>query len=607
MIRRRPRLTTVSPLLIGLILLLAFGALVMTGPRTINKAMLDLLTSNSRAVFSVSAKLLFNPLYNLDVFSLQRTLNGLPGETNVVHAAVRDTDGQIVAQVTAEEGWVPEEQVGRDLGFQALDQQGIIQREIEDYLVLCGPIAAGSEQIGTLVIAFDQAPLDTINDFIRRSLLPLLILVPVGSILLVAVVIHFAATSPFRVLTTVATEIGRGNLDTPVPIRGMEEPAALGMALERMRAELQELYLGLEQQVSGLERRAKYLEATARVARDAASVLDPQELLSRVTNLISERLSFYHTGVFLLDPTGQWAVLQAASSEGGQRMLARGHRLRAGQEGIVGYVTGRGEARVALDVGADAVFFDNPDLPDTRSEMALPLQARGKIIGALDVQSTEPAAFSEEDVAVLQTLADQLAVAISNAQLFQQAQESLEAAQRAYGELSHQAWAEILRGGGRLGYYCDVGGVKPLSGASDTADNAIPKRHSDGARIVRASIDDGKLPAMSIPVTVRGGRVIGIVNAHKPDGTGEWTTEETTLMKTLVEQLSVAVESARLHQDTQRRAARERVVGEITTRMRESLDMQTVLKTAADQIYQALDLEEVMIRLATDEAGNESA
>ena len=112
---------------------------------------------------------------------------------------------------------------------------------------------------------------------------------------------------------------------------------------------------------------------------------------------------------------------------------------------------------------------------------------------------------------------------------------------------------------------------------------------------------------MSIPVTVRVGRVIGIVNAHKPDGTGEWTTEETTLMKTLVEQLSVAVESARLHQDTQRRAARERVVGEITTRMRESLDMQTVLKTAADQIYQALDLEEVMIRLATDEAGNESA
>ncbi len=589
MIHRRPRLTIVGPLLIGLIVMLAFGALAMTGPRTINKAVSDLLTSNSRAVFSMSSNLLFNPLYNLDVWSLRRTLNGLLGETNVVHAAVRDPNGQIVAQVTAEEGWAPEEQTGRDLGFQALAQQEIIHREIGDYLVLCGPIAAGAEQIGTLVIAFDQAPLmDIVNGYIRRILLPLLIFVPLVSILLIAVITHFAATSPFRVLTNVATEIGRGNLDTPVPVRGMEETAALGMALERMRAELQDLYSGLEQQVANLERRAQYLEATADVARDAASMLDPQELLSRVTTLISERLGFYHTGVFLLDSTGKWAVLQAASSEGGQRMLARGHRLRVGQERVVGYVTDRGEARAALDLGADAMSFDNPELPDTRSEMALPLQARGEIIGALDVHSTEPEAFSEEDVAVLQTLADQLAVAISNAQLFQQAQESLEAVQRAYGELSRGEWTEILRRGSNMGYYCDVGGVKPLSVGSDIT-------------------EDSKLPAMSIPITVRGGRIIGIVNAHKSDGTSEWTAEETSVMRTLVEQLSVALESARLHQDTQRRAVRERMVGEITSRFRQSLDMESVLKIAADEIYQSLGLEEVVVRLATDEVSNDSA
>jgi GAF domain-containing protein/HAMP domain-containing protein len=616
MMRTRPRLTVVGPLLMGLIVLLAFGALATTAPRTGNKAISELLTSNSRAIFSISARSLFNPLYNLDTGSLQRTLNGLLGETNVVHAAVRDTNGQIVAQVTAEaeEGWVPEEQIGRGLGFQALAQQEIIHREIEDYLVLCGPIAAGSEQIGTLIIAFDQAPLDTVNKYMRRLLLPLLVLVSAGSILLVAAIAHLAAASPLRALTTAATEIGHGNLDTPMPIRGMAETATLGTALEHMRAELQELYLGLEQQVASLERRAQYLEATAGVARDAASLLDLQELLSRVTTLISERLGFYHTGVFLLDPTGEWAVLQAASSEGGQRMLARGHRLRVGadnadigrasadvgrasvrasEEGVVGYVTDKGEPRVALDVGADAVFFNNPDLPDTRSEMALPLQARGEIIGALDVQSAEAAAFNKEDVTVLQTLADQVAMAISNAQLFQQAQESLDAVQRAYGELSHEAWAEMLQGPSEVGYYCDDRGVTSLPEEADAPEDE--------------NLPSTRMPALSIPIAVRGGRTIGTVNAHKPGGANEWTTEEITLMKALIEQLGVALESARLYQDTQRRAFRERLVGEVTAQVRKSLDLESVLRTAADEIHQALGLEEVVIHLATDEASNDSA
>jgi len=173
------------------------------------------------------------------------------------------------------------------------------------------------------------------------------------------------------------------------------------------------------------ERRAAQLAAAAEVARSATAILDVSQLLDETVRLISKQFGFYHAGVFLLDETGEYAVLRAASSEGGQRMLARGHKLKVGEVGIVGYVAGTGEPRIALDVGADAVFFDNPDLPDTRSEMALPLVSRGRVIGVLDVQSTEPAAFTEEDVAVLRAMADQLATAIENARLFAETERSL--------------------------------------------------------------------------------------------------------------------------------------------------------------------------------------
>jgi GAF domain-containing protein/HAMP domain-containing protein len=401
---------------------------------------------------------------------------------------------------------------------------------------------------------------------------------------------------PIIRLTAVAASVSAGDLTARARVESGDEIGTLATTFNSMTEQLHGLISGLEQRVADrtrdLERRTHYLEATAEVAREAVSVLDLHELLSRVTALISQRFGFYHTGLFLLDPSGEWAVLQAASSEGGQRMLASGHRLRVGRKGIVGYVTGRGEPRIALDVGADAVFFDNPDLPDTRSEMALPLRARGEIIGALDVQSKEPEAFSGEDAAVLQTLADQVAMAISNARLLQQAEEGLEAERRTYGELSRQAWDEMLRARPDLGYRYNEEGVVPLAGHPQSPS----ERRGDDSERVSEPVEE--LPELGLPVRVRG-RVIGTINAHKPGGAGEWTAEEVTLMETLTDQLGVALESARLYQDTQRRAARERLTGQVTARMRETLDMETVLKTAVQEVREALGLPEVIVRLTT--------
>jgi GAF domain-containing protein/HAMP domain-containing protein len=463
------------------------------------------------------------------------------------------------------------------LAAEAFETGEIGWREIDEYLVLSGPITSGTQQIGTLQIAFDQVQLQVSLGAIQVIMGGLAVTLVTAAVVVVGFVTRYA-TKPFRDLASAADEIGRGNLNVSVPIRGSQEMATLGIALERMRADLLALYRDLEQQVSRLERRAQYQEATAAVARDVASTLDVRELLARVVTLVSRQLGFYHTGVFLLDPSGEWAELRAASSEGGKRMLERGHRLRAEGEGIVGYVADQGEARVALDVGEDAVHFDNPDLPETRSEVALPLRVRGNILGVLNVQSKEPEAFTEEDVAVLQTLADQVATAISNAQLFQQVQEALEAERRAYGEMSLAAWTQALRGRGTVGYRC-------------SADSLVPVAES-----VKGPGDG--LPVLDIPITVHD-RVIGTIRARKPKDAGQWTDEEVELVGALVQQLGLALESARLYLDTQRHAARERAVSQIAGRVRETLDIDMVLQTAVREISAALNVTEVEIRMSS--------
>jgi GAF domain-containing protein len=345
----------------------------------------------------------------------------------------------------------------------------------------------------------------------------------------------------------------------------------------------------VQQRTSDLARRARYLEATSEVARAAAGLLDLEQQLARVSTMISERFGFYHTGIFLLDPTRKWAILQAVSSKGGKRMLARGHRLRVGEEGIVGYATAYNLPRIALDVGEDAVYFDNPDLPETRSEIALPLRARGEIIGALDVQSREPDAFSDEDVSALQTLADQVAVAISNARLFQQAQDSLEAQRRAYGELSLQAWRELLRGRPSLGFLRNQQGLTPTE--------YLWRPEMDTAlRTGTSALDQDGAQRLAVPIKVSN-HVIGVIDARKPDDAGIWGPEEVALMETLSEELGLALEGARLHEDTQRRAARDRLMSDIVTRMRETLDMEVVLQTAIRDIGQALNIAEVEVRM----------
>lgn len=365
-------------------------------------------------------------------------------------------------------------------------------------------------------------------------------------------------------------------------------------ALQETNWQLTDVRASLEERVNertvDLERRSAYLTAAADVARAASSILDADQLIREVVDLIRSRFGLYYVGLFRVDDSNEWAVLRAGTGEAGQAMLARGHRIAVG-EGMIGWSVANAQARVASQAEADAVRLNTRELPDTRSEAAIPLRTRGRVIGALTVQSTRANAFDMDAMTALQTMADQVAVALENARLFAESEAALERARQAYGELSSQAWSRMLASGEDVGYRFERQAVSRIVGGWQP--EMLQAMHSSQT-VVDASGDEAVL---SIPLKVRD-QVVGVVDVRKPVRDGAWTDTENELVEALAEQLGLALESARLYEDTRQRAARERLIGDVSGRIRETLDMETMLRTATSEIRQALGLEDLIVRLA---------
>ena len=344
--------------------------------------------------------------------------------------------------------------------------------------------------------------------------------------------------------------------------------------------ELNELRVDLEKRVeqrtSELKKRATQLEAVSSVARTIASVQKIDTLLPAITSLVSQKFGFYHVGVFLLDQQRRLAVLSAANSQGGIRMLDRQHSLPLDSHSIVGYTASRGEPRIALDVGVDSVYFNNPDLPDTRSEMAIPLRVVGKVIGVLDVQSTETNAFAQEDINVLTTLADQITIAIENARLFGEAKQALGESQAMFEKYTQQEWSNFARQGKPNGFLFDGKQVLPL-------DNN-PKREPVKSVIQTDSLSLEKASAtLAIPIKLRG-LTIGVLDVRSKKGQRHWKPEEIAMLEAAAERAALALENARLVESAQRRAARERAIGDISTRIGAVSNLESILQTAVEEL-----------------------
>ena len=500
-----------------------------------------------------------------------------------------------------EPGQLARPAVNQTLWAQAQSGQevsGYTQIEGRQYRITYAPLKAGGKIVAVYSVALLSAAAAVRDQLVMVSLLTVGLFAVLAGLLTLFVGQRFVVR-PISALVTSVERITAGHLDTVVlETAYQDEIGRLTHAFNSMTTRLRQTLNNLEKGTADLARRTTQLETAAEVARDAAAIHDVERLLDQTARLISNRFGFYHTGLFLLDEASQFAVLRAASSEGGRRMLKRGHQLAVGKVGIVGHAAATGETHVSLSVGADAVFFNNPDLPDTRSEMALPLVVRGTVIGVLDVQSTQETAFTQDDAAVLQTMADQVAVAIDNAHLLAESQAALEAARRAYGELSRQAWAELLPSHKEWGYRYIRKSVTPTRG----------DWHAGMLQAVQSgqSVQDTGTgePTIAVPLKVRD-QVIGALRFCKGAEGGDWSPDEISLLQTLTEQLGVALDSARLYQDIQRRATREQLAARVTTLMRETLDVETVLKTAVQEVRQALSLPEVVIRLISPPDDNQ--
>ena len=356
-----------------------------------------------------------------------------------------------------------------------------------------------------------------------------------------------------------------------------------------------------------LERRALQLQTTAEISQAASSILEPEKLVEEAVQLIQDRLDLYYAGLFLVDETGdrtgepgRWAVLRAGTGEAGEEMLAQGHRLEVGGESMIGRAIESQEARIALDVGDEAVRFENPHLPETRSELALPLISRGEAIGALTIQSTEEEAFSEEDIAVLQTMADQVANAIQNARLYDQAQEALEemrAVQRRYVE---QAWSDYAQVMGTA-HYESVG-----PGAREIGEDVMPEIEETERKRSTSVIRQGDGRSKLVTPIVFRDAFIGALGIHD-DGDRQWTDEEIALVEAVADRVALAAENLRLLDQTQRRAQSERLVRQVMSRVRERLEVEDVLQTAVQEMFEAMEMDEVVVQLLPDSDSDSGA
>jgi len=400
-------------------------------------------------------------------------------------------------------------------------------------------------------------------------------------------------TAPLQKLTNVAKKVASGDLDARAEVTTGDEIGILGDTLNKMSSTAQDLVANLEALVTErtqvIEKRVTQIQAVAEVGKAVAAQRELEELLNRATHLISNRFGFYHVGIFLMDTRNEYVVLRAANSSGGKEMLEREHKLRVGTEGIVGTVAGSDQARIALDVGEDSVYFDNPDLPQTRSEMALPLIAGGEVLGVLDVQSIKAYAFSEDDVPALQILADQLATAVQNARLLRDTQEALFAARKATGEISQHGWQSLFEDIGTTGYIgLSQGEVIP---ASEDMDASTTRSLMSGTYVV--SEDQHSI---NIPIITRG-QTIGMLRLTKPSHSEPWTPEEIADVESLSDQISNTLESARLFNDAQKRAAREFTIGTISDRLNSALDMNEIMETAVRELGNIMSDAEVAVQL----------
>jgi GAF domain-containing protein/DNA-binding LacI/PurR family transcriptional regulator len=352
------------------------------------------------------------------------------------------------------------------------------------------------------------------------------------------------------------------------------------------------------------EHRAMQLQTASEISRAASSILDVNELTQQAVDLICNRFNLYYVGLFLIDQDGEatgepgrWAILHAGTGDAGQKMLSQNHKLEVGGASMIGWCVAHNSAHIDLDTNNDStedkidkdkkpsmVRFNNPLLPETRSELALPLASRGQVLGALSIQSTQRDAFTSDDIVVLQSMADQLANAIANARLYEQTQNALSEMETVYRRYLVRGWSDYSHTRKTSGYRKLENELTPLgTDLLPEVQQALLEPHPTTLKRPEQS-----QPTLVVPIKLRD-NPIGAIGITANEAKHQWSEEEISVIETISEQFALAAENLRLLEETQRRAEREHLVSEITNQIRGSNDPQAILQTAANELRRALN------------------
>lgn len=403
--------------------------------------------------------------------------------------------------------------------------------------------------------------------------------------------------TPIKTLTEAVTKLANGDFGYRPKIKTVSKEiyrlqASFYSSAEQMQSLIGSLEQRVNERTSDLEERAAELQTAARIARDVSLAQDVNELLQQTARLIWERFSFYHVGIFMIDKNDEFAILMAAGGEAGQLMLANKHKLRVGEVGIVGYVTKTGEPRIVLDVGDDSIHLRNPLLPYTRSEMTIPLEASGKVIGAVDIQSDKINAFDNTDIAIMQILTDQLAISIEKNRLIQELQQSVATIEETSARYTARTWHAFLQQETREpGYRYEGATFEPVDMPSPDEIKAMEK----GKYILTEG--EKANTSLAVPIRLRG-QSIGILNL-KFQGTNI-PRETIQLIEEAANRLALALENARLVQDARKLATREQQINIVSTQIQQSTDLETLLQNTVRELGNTLGIPKTFIQIGLE-------
>ena len=372
-----------------------------------------------------------------------------------------------------------------------------------------------------------------------------------------------AVSDPIKELISTFNKIERGDLSERARVSATDELGIVTMQFNRMVSQLEALQTTLEQQV--LER-TKQLTATNEVGRVAASSLDPDELLGRVIHLFPEQFGYYYAAIYLLDQSEKWAELKHATGEAGKVLKQNHHRLEVLGKNMVGSAIRERKARIAQVASEENQRFENPLLPYTRSEIALPLIVGNRVLGALDVQSTREADFGPQIIDTMQNMASQVAIALENARLFQEAQEVIKEMQAVQQQYLMEGWKEFTTENQDLEY--------------TVGDESLEETRT-----------------IEVPISLRD-QILGAITI---DGKDELTSEQQSLVDAVAKQAAVALENARLVSESRQAAMRERMIAEINSKIWSAATIDGVLQTVVKELGRRLDAAEATIELRMDE------